>query len=125
MNPDGLQTVTVQAAHQGTTASYTFTVTDHFSPRRYHASGVLSGDLYVIGGRTAAGRSNQVWRSGDGGLSWDQVAAGTAADSTLFAGRSRHTLEVIGDALYLLGGFGGAGRYPLRNRGIGIQRNRS
>ena len=111
VNADGPQTVTVQAAHQGKTASYTFTVTDHFSPRRYHASAVLSGALYVIGGRTAAGRSNQVWRSGDGGLTWDQVAAGTAADSTLFAGRSSHTLEVIGDALYLLGGFDGANRF--------------
>ena len=43
VNADGPQTVTVQAAHQGTTASYTFTVTDHFSPRRYHASAVLDG----------------------------------------------------------------------------------
>ena len=111
VNTDGPQTVTIQAAHQGKTASYTFTVTDHFSPRRYHASAVLNGDLYVIGGRTAAGRSNQVWRSADGGLTWDQVAAGTATGSTLFAGRSRHTLEVIGDALYLLGGFDGADRF--------------
>ena len=65
----------------------------------------------MIGGRTAAGQSNQVWRSADGGLTWDQVAAGTAAAGTLFAGRSSHTLEVIGDALYLLGGEDGANRF--------------
>ena len=35
------QTVTVQAAYQGKTASYTFTVTDHFSPRENHRSVVL------------------------------------------------------------------------------------
>ena len=103
--------ITIEATYQGKTASYTFTVTDHFSPRRDYASAVLSGDLYVIGGRTAGGRSNEVWRSADGGLTWDQVAAGTAADSTLFAGRSRHTLEVIGDARYLLGGFNGTNRF--------------
>ena len=32
-------TVTVQAAYQGKTASYRFTVTDHFSPRRLHNFG--------------------------------------------------------------------------------------
>ena len=108
VNADGPQTVTVQAAYQGKTASYAFTVTDHFSPRRDHASAVLNGDLYVIGGlTTATGRSNEVWRSADGGLTWDQAAEGTAADNTLFTPRSAHTAEVIGDAIYLLGGTGG------------------
>ena len=105
VNTDGPQTVTVQAAYQGKTHSYAFTVTDHFSPRRDHASAVLNGDLYVIGGRTAATeRSNEVWRSADDGLTWDQVAEGTATDNTLFTPRSAHTAEVIGDAIYLLGG---------------------
>ena len=36
------QTVTVQAAYQGKTASYTFTVTDHFSPREGYSSVVLA-----------------------------------------------------------------------------------
>ena len=66
------------------------TVTIHFSPRRYHVSAVLNGDLYVIGG-----------------LTWDQAAAGTTADNTLFTPRSAHTAEVIGDAIYLLGGSDG------------------
>ena len=47
----GPQTVTVQAAYQGKTASYTFTVTDHFSPRENHSSVVLGSDIYVIAGR--------------------------------------------------------------------------
>ena len=34
VNAEGPQTVTVQAAYKGKTTSYTFTVTDHFSPRR-------------------------------------------------------------------------------------------
>ena len=105
MNADGPQKVTVQAAYQGKTASCSFTVTDHFSPRRDHASAVLNGDLYLIGGRTAATeRSNEVWRSADDGLTWDQVAAGTATDNTLFTPRRGHTAEVIGDAIYLFGG---------------------
>ena len=59
----------------------------------------------MIGGQhTTSGRSNEVWRSADGGLTWDQAAAGTTADSTLFTGRSAHTAEVIGDSIYLLGG---------------------
>ena len=106
VNADGPQTVTVQAAYQGNTASYAFTVTDHFSPRRNHASAVLNGDLYVIGGRTTGTESsNEVWRSADGGLTWDQAAAGTTADNTLFTPRYAHTAEVIGDAIYLLGGY--------------------
>ena len=112
VNADGPQTVTVQASYQGKTHSYAFTVTDHFSPRRDHASAVLNGDLYVIGGlTTATERSNEVWRSADDGLTWDQVAAGTAADNTLFTGRSAHTAEVIGDAFYLLGGSDGTDRF--------------
>ena len=107
VNADGPQTVTIQAAYKGKTASYSFTVTDHFSPRRNHASAVLNGDLYVIGGRTTGTEnSNEVWRSADGGLTWDQ-----AADNTLFTPRSAHTAEVIGDAIYLLGGTDGTNRF--------------
>ena len=75
-NGDGTykpQTVTVQAAYQGKTASYTFTVTDHFSPRRDHASAVLNGDLYVIGGFDGTDRLNDVWKSTDGGAAWVNV----------------------------------------------------
>ena len=83
VNADGPQTVTVQAAYKGGTASYTFTVTDHFSPRSCHSSVVLGNDIYVIAG-TTQGRdasttpvapeinSNEVWRSTDG-VTWVNV----------------------------------------------------
>ena len=83
VNAEGPQTVTVQAAYQGGTASYAFTVTDHFSPRCYHSSVVMGNDIYVIGG-TTQGRdtsttpaapeinSNDVWRSTDG-VTWVNV----------------------------------------------------
>ena len=50
VSADGPQTVTIQAAYQGGTASYAFTITDHFSPRDNHTSVVLDGALYVIAG---------------------------------------------------------------------------
>ena len=74
VNADGPQTVTVQAAYKGGTASYAFTVTDHFSPRDFHASVVLGGDIYVIGGSASSTRLfNDVWKSTDGGRSWVNV----------------------------------------------------
>ena len=117
MNADGPQTVTVQAAYQGGTASYAFTVTDHFSPRDLHTSVVLGGDIYVIGGVTqkfvaATGSipvkpqisSNEVWRSSDGGLTWDQAAGGTR-----FTERGGHESVVLDGALYVIAG--GAGTF--------------
>ena len=106
------QTVTVQAAYQGKTASYTFTVTDHFSPRWHHRSVVLGSDIYVIGGQTRdvdpvtpsipALQSNEVWRSGDGGLTWDQMAKGTR-----FPARFSFGSVVLGSDIYVIAGLGG------------------
>ena len=109
---DGPQTVTIEAAYKGKTASYTFTLTDHFSPRDLHTSVVLNGDIYVIGGITqkfvgatssAPGTpeisSNEVWRSSDGGLTWDQVAG-----STRFTDRANHGSVVLDGALYVIAG---------------------
>ena len=109
---DGPQTVTIEATYQGKTAGYTFTLTDHFSPRDLHTSVVLGGDIYVIGGVTqkfvgATGTiprkpeisSNEVWRSSDGGLTWDQVAGGTR-----FTERSNHASVVLDGALYVIAG---------------------
>ena len=114
----GPQTVTVQAALSGKTASYTFTVTDHFSPRESHGSVVLGDDIYVIGGRlrgVTAGasdglQSDEVWRSGDGGLTWDQVAEGPR-----FTGRIAHGLAVLDDNIYVIAGFGGSTESDQRN----------
>ena len=112
---DGPQTVTIEAAYQGKTAGYIFTLTDHFSPRDLHTSVVLGGDLYVIGGDTqkhvaASGgvpskpqiNSNEVWRSSDGGLTWDQVAG-----STRFTDRGNHESVVLDGALYVIAGAAG------------------
>ena len=114
---DGPQTVTIQAAYKGKTASYAFTVTDHFSPRDLHTSVVLGGDIYVIGGITrkyvsATGTtpaepqisSNEVWRSSDEGLTWDQTAGGTR-----FTERGGHESVVLDGALYVIAG--GAGTF--------------
>ena len=118
----GPQTVTVQAAYQGKTASYTFTVTDHFSPRQSYSSVVVGDDIYVMGGiirkvqppnlitgfaGVRAVQSNEVWRSSDGGITWDQVAK----DGSRFTPRGNHASAVLGSGgsaeLYVIGGAGG------------------
>ena len=108
VNTDGPQTVTIEAVYQGKTASYTFTVTDHFSPRHYHSSVVLGNDIYVIGGTTqnAVGtlpeiKSNEVWRSSDGGLTWDQVAD---AAKRFSPARNSHSSVVLGEDIYVIAG---------------------
>ena len=104
VNADGPQTITVQAAYQGKTYRYTFTLTDHFSPREQHTSVVMDGDIYVIGGTTrnssgtfpfdfiGAVQSSEVWRSSDGGLTWDQAA------DTRFTPRSLHGSAALNGA---------------------------
>ena len=115
------QTVAVQAAYQGKTASYTFTVTEHFSPRENHSSVVLGDDIYVIGGKTRnfsfsgstltpAIQSNEVWRSGDGGLTWDQAAGGNR-----FPVRKSHGSVVLGSDIYVIAGLGGQTGRTQRN----------
>ena len=126
-SPVGPQTVTVQAAYQGKTASYTFTVTDHFSPRRNHTSVVLGSDIYVIGGETRSSstsgsgssftvipalQSDEVWRSGDGGLTWDQVAG---AGSERFPERAYHGSVVLGGDIYVIAGTHGSFGNSKRN----------
>ena len=118
MNDDGPQTVTIQAAYKGKTESYTFTVTDHFSPRELHASVVMGNDIYVIGGvtqkffRIIGGSitpqisSDEVWRSSDDGLTWDQVAGGTR-----FTERGNHEAVVLNGALYVIAGTAGGGGF--------------
>ena len=106
-------TVTVRAAYRGKTASYTFTVTDHFSPREQHTAVVMGGDIYVIGGtlRDSGGtitnpilavQSDEVWRSSDGGLTWDQAATGAR-----FTARADHGSVVLNGVLYVIAGAGG------------------
>ena len=94
--------VTIEATYQGKTASYTFTVTDHFSPRRGHTSVVAGGDIYVIGGNTQSGPDNEVWRSPDGGATWDRLAA--SAPTKRFSRRYSHSSAVLGNTIYVIGG---------------------
>ena len=114
VNAHGPQTVTIQAAYKGGTASYAFTVTDHFSKRRNHTSVVMGGDIYVIGGflkdLDVSGsaiipeeRSDEVWRSSDGGLTWDQAASGPR-----FLPRYSHSSVVSGNDIYVIAGLSGA-----------------
>ena len=97
-------TVTVQAAHaRGGTATYTFTVADHFSKRNNHSSVVLGADIYVMGGSGETGsRSNDVWKSSDGGATWIPV---TTATSARFSARRDHSSVVLNNAIYVIGGF--------------------
>ena len=101
--------VTVQATHQGRTASFTFTVTDHFSPRDKHSSVVLDPYIYVIAGQTRVPSSgvpslasNEVWRSPDGGETWDRLAASDPAKR--FSARFEHTSAMLGNTVYVIGG---------------------
>ena len=101
--------VTVQATHQGRTASFTFTVTDHFSPRREHTSVVSGPDIYVIGGVTRINSSgvtqdsdNEVWRSPDGGETWDRLTPSDPAKR--FSARFALTSAVLGNTVYVIGG---------------------
>ena len=112
VDDDGPQTVTIQAAYKGKTESYTFTVTDHFSPRRYHSSAAVGNDIYVIGGTTQNAdysttspkpeiKSNEVWRSSDGGLTWDQVADSAKRFSPA---RNLHSSVALGEDIYVIAG---------------------
>ena len=122
--------VTVQATYQGKTASCTFTVTDHFSPRDGHTSLVLNnaiyviggltrnaslgvsplydnevrrsddGDIYVIAGRISSTFYNDVWKSPDG-VDWPRVAG---AASGRFPARRDHGSAVLGTDIYVVSG---------------------
>ena len=96
------ESVTVEASHQGKTASYTFTLTDHFSPRGSHTSVVKGKNIYVIGGNVQAGIDNEVWRSPDGGATWDRLEA--SAPARRFSARSRHSSVVRGGEIYVIAG---------------------
>ena len=106
--------VTVEATYQGKTASYDFTVTDHFSPRDKHTSVVLGTDIYVIAGRTRSASlsvsslaSNEVWRSPDGGETWDRLEASDPAKR--FSARSHLSSAVLGNTVYVIGSREGVG----------------
>ena len=74
-----------------------------FGPRDGHAVAVAAdGAALVIGGATAdALTAHDVWRSADGGATWTLATATPG-----WAGRTHHEAVALGDAVFVLGGFG-------------------
>ena len=102
--------VTVEAKHtKGSSATYTLTVTDHFSGRSSFTAVAIGSDIYFIGGNDGRGRRlNDVWKSTDGGVFWNKENMGTT--STLFSVRSRHSSVSVDSDIYIIGGFDGTNR---------------
>ena len=105
------ETITVEATYAGKTATYTFTVTDHFSGRNTHSSVAIGSDMYVIGGHNGSNRLNDVWKSSNGGQTWSKVDTGTIAAKTLFSARNGHSSVAISSGpyagIYVIGGYDG------------------
>ena len=70
-----------------------------WSPRAGHASVVLDGKIWVLGGNTAQGPVNDIWCSKDG-VQWMRVT-----DQAPWSPRSKHSCVVHQDKLWLAGGF--------------------
>ncbi|WP_273568772.1 Kelch repeat-containing protein [Maribacter halichondriae] len=87
-------------------------VDGHFSKRMNHVSVVFKDKIWVIGGQTgfetitknSAHLANDVWYSENGS---DWVQATSAAQ---FSARTRHTVTVFNDTLWLIGGITESGR---------------
>ena len=99
------ETITVEATYAGKTATYTFTVTDHFSAREYHSLVAIGSDMYVIGGDDGTKNLNDVWKSSNGGQTWSKVNTGTTGANTLFSARYAHSSVAIGSDIYVIGGY--------------------
>ena len=92
---------TIEATYSGQTATYTFTVADHFSKRMSSSSAAVGSDIYVIAGSNASGVvPNDVWKSSDGGQIWNKVTV----TGTQFSRRSYHRTVAIGSDIYVIGG---------------------
>ncbi|HEV8322465.1 MAG TPA: hypothetical protein VG389_12690 [Myxococcota bacterium] len=70
----------------------------HWSPRVNHESAVFNGGLWVLGGFTDTGISDEIWSSSDG-TTWAWVAAGPH-----WSGRGASEALVYDDRLWILGG---------------------
>ncbi len=79
---------------------------NQFPQRRLHNVIAYNGKLYVIGGLTPLGTSNDVWSSSDG-VSWTQNLAYSASPGpNQFPSRTYARVAVYNNALWFTGGIG-------------------
>ena len=101
VNADGPLKVTIQAAYQGKTAAYDFTVTDHFSKRQLAASTAVYNDtLYIVGGDDGT-ELRDVWKSTDAGSTWAKVEV---TGSFLHNNLGSYRTVAANGAIYVTGG---------------------
>ena len=81
---------------------------------------VVGKNIYVIGGRLQAGKDNEVWRSPDGGATWDRLEA--SDPSKRFSARYLHSSVVRGGEIYVIAGDDNAARHQLFKRCMEIRR---
>lgn len=70
-----------------------------FPPLRGHSSVVFDNKIWVIGGTTASGQTNEVWISADG-VNWTQIATGSA-----FSACSYHASVVFDSKVWVIAGY--------------------
>ena len=70
-----------------------------FSPRNKHTSVVFKDKVWVIGGRDASGKLNDVWNSDDG-ITWNEVTS-----SAPFTKRENHASVVFNNKIWVIAGF--------------------
>ncbi|MEM9052025.1 MAG: hypothetical protein AAGC47_08250 [Bacteroidota bacterium] len=78
----------------------------HYDAVQGHQVVVFDNNLYLIGGSTGGDASNDVWKSSDGGINWEQISDGS------FPARRDH--QVVVDpilGMFLMGGFAGTTEY--------------
>ena len=101
VNADGPLKVTIQAAYQGKTATYDFTVTDHFSERKvYGSTAVLNDTLYIVGGSSGT-NLRDVWKSTDAGSTFTKVEV---TGSFLSTNLRRYSTVAANGTIYVTGG---------------------
>ena len=101
VNADGPLTVTIQAAYQGETAAYDFTVTDHFSKREVSGQTAVYNDtLYIVGGEDGT-NLRDVWKSTDAGSTWTKVEP---TGSFLLNNLASYSTVAANGTIYVTGG---------------------
>ncbi len=68
-----------------------------FPPRRNHQVVVIGHIMYLIGGEDGSRRFNDVWKSTNKGVSWENISIDDANSNTKFAPRQGHQVVVVGD----------------------------